>query len=178
MSSKSMLSCSVHNYKDIMKKSAISKILITSSPILQSSLIFSLHYSWLHWCGVFLQEKRINCTKSKCILREAPWSNLQNFDMQKIMGFLLLFLMTTYKYKAIKETITLPREPVDQVLKSLLGKPGALPGIVWFYCAFPSQSLLLLYRNVPALPPSAKLLPVSFSHALAFHISFKRKMQG
>lgn len=38
--------------------------------------------------------------------------------------------MTTYKYKAIKEIITFPREPVDQVLKSLLGKPGFLPGIV------------------------------------------------
>lgn len=83
-----------------------------------------------------------------------------------------------YKYKAIKEIITFPREPVDQVLKSVLGKPGSLAGIIWFYCAFPSQSLLLLFRNVLALPPSAKLPPASFSHALAFHISFKWKMQG
>lgn len=98
--------------------------------------------------------------------------------MQKIIGVFVMIFNDYVQNKVIQEIIALPRKPVDQVLKTCLGKPGSLPGIVWFSCAFPFQSLLLLYRSVLALPPSAKLLPASFSHALAFHISSKCKMQG
>lgn len=80
--------------------------------------------------GFVLQGKCVNCTKSKCILREAPWSNLQNFDMQKIIGVFVMIFNDYVQNKVIQEIIALPRKPVDQVLKTCLGKPGPLPGIV------------------------------------------------
>lgn len=50
--------------------------------------------------------------------------------MQKIIEVYVMIFNDYVQNKVIQEIIALPRKPVDQVLKTCLGKPGSLPGIV------------------------------------------------